>query len=54
MEAREQSKRGGKRPGSGAPYGNWNAFKHGRYSERVQALYRLMREHARNAVRGQI
>jgi len=31
--------RGGKRPGAGAPRGNINGLKHGRYSPRVQAAF---------------
>ena len=36
MAARK--KRGGRRPGAGAPKGNLNALKTGRYSTRVRAL----------------
>ncbi|MDP3766961.1 MAG: hypothetical protein Q8S13_03010 [Dehalococcoidia bacterium] len=32
------SKRGGRRPGAGAPRGNLNALKSGRYSKRLKAL----------------
>ena len=32
------SKRGGKRPGAGAPRGNLNGLKSGRYSKQVKAL----------------
>ncbi len=35
---RPASKRGGKRPGAGAPKGNLNALKGGRYSLRVRAF----------------
>ena len=35
---RPASKRGGRRPGAGAPKGNMNALKSGRYSTRVRAL----------------
>ncbi len=35
---RRASARGGKRPGAGAPKGNLNALKSGRYSKRVRAL----------------
>ena len=31
--------RGGKRPGAGAPRGNYNGLKHGRYSPRILAAY---------------
>jgi len=30
--------RGGRRPGSGAPKGNMNALKHGKYSMKVKEL----------------
>ena len=32
------SRRGGRRPGAGAPKGNLNGLKTGRYSKQVQAL----------------
>ncbi len=32
------SKRGGRRPGAGAPKGNLNGLKSGRYSKQIQAL----------------
>jgi hypothetical protein len=32
-EPKKPKKRGGKRPGAGAPKGNMNALKHGRYSK---------------------
>jgi hypothetical protein len=46
-----KSKRGGPRPGSGAPKGNVNALKHGRYSRRqTQLLDSLLAvPHAREA-----
>ena len=34
----EPSRRGGKRPGAGAPRGNLNALKHGRHSNQLQQL----------------
>jgi hypothetical protein len=34
--------RGGKRAGAGAPKGNLNGFKHGRYSRQYQALLRII------------
>ena len=34
----ERSRRGGRRPGAGAPRGNLNALKSGRYSKRLAAL----------------
>lgn len=35
-----KGRRGGRRQGSGAPQGNFNALKHGRYSHRLRdALY---------------
>ncbi len=34
----EPSRRGGKRPGAGAPRGNLNALKHGRHSAQLQQL----------------
>ena len=36
-------KRGGKRPGAGAPKGNLNAFKSGRYSKQMRALRLALR-----------
>jgi hypothetical protein len=33
--------RGGPRPGAGAPIGNINALRHGRYSPRLLALLRI-------------
>lgn len=33
--------RGGKRPGAGAPPGNMNAFKHGKYSFYLQEVQRF-------------
>lgn len=38
----EQSRRGGKRPGAGAPKGNINAVKTGRYSKRLRAVARAL------------
>ena len=38
----EQSQRGGKRPGAGAPKGNMNAVKSGRYSMRLRAVAKAM------------
>ena len=49
MESEKQSNRGGRRLGAGAPQGNWNAFKHGRYSARFRALYEIMNEHVTTA-----
>jgi hypothetical protein len=37
----ERSRRGGKRPGAGAPKGNLNALKHGRHSAQLRALLAL-------------
>ncbi len=37
------SKRGGRRPGAGAPQGNLNGLKHGRYSRRIEALRLALR-----------
>lgn len=34
----EQSTRGGRRPGAGAPPGNLNALKHGRYSKKLSVM----------------
>ena len=34
--------RGGRRPGAGAPKGNYNAFKHGRNSRRLQELAAIL------------
>jgi hypothetical protein len=33
-----RSRHGGRRPGAGAPRGNFNGFKHGGYSRRYRAL----------------
>lgn len=38
MERPRTSKRGGRRPGAGAPKGNLNALKTGRYSKRLAGL----------------
>jgi hypothetical protein len=35
--------RGGRRPGAGAPKGNWNALSTGRRSKRIQALVLALR-----------
>jgi len=37
-----KSKRGGRRPGAGAPKGNLNALKHGRHSKQFAALGALV------------
>ena len=34
--------RGGRRPGAGAPKGNYNAFKHGRNSRRIRELAEIL------------
>jgi hypothetical protein len=36
--------RGGRRPGAGAPEGNTNALRGGRYSERIRPLEKLLLE----------
>ncbi len=38
----ETTKRGGARPGAGAPKGNLNALKPGRYSQQLRAFLRLV------------
>jgi hypothetical protein len=38
----EPKKRGGKRPGAGAPKGNLNAMKHGRYSKQFATIGALL------------
>ncbi len=38
IEPRASKPRGGRRPGAGAPKGNLNAFKTGRFSKRLAAL----------------
>lgn len=40
----QPSRRGGPRPGAGAPRGNTNALKNGRYSQRVRALEELLED----------
>lgn len=42
-------KRGGKRPGAGAPRGNLNGLKSGRYSKQVKALKLALRTVPRTA-----
>ena len=42
--------RGGRRPGAGAPGGNTNALKSGRYSQRVRHLEQLLEDVAAYAV----
>ena len=46
---RRASKRGGKRSGAGAPRGNLNGLKSGRYSKQVQALKLALRAVPRTA-----
>ncbi len=41
----EPSRRGGRRPGAGAPRGNLNALKHGRDSAYVQTLIQALAAH---------
>jgi hypothetical protein len=41
----EPSRRGGRRPGAGAPHGNLNALKHGRHSAYVQTLIHALAAH---------
>jgi hypothetical protein len=40
----QPSRRGGPRPGAGAPRGNTNALKNGRYSQRGRALEELLED----------
>ncbi|MFQ5933537.1 MAG: hypothetical protein ACE5KI_02720 [Dehalococcoidia bacterium] len=42
--ARPEHRRGGKRPGAGAPKGNLNRLKHGRNSRQLQILVDLVAE----------
>src|SRR3972149_6217385 len=41
----EPSRRGGKRPGAGAPAGNLNALKHGAHSSYIHALVQALAAH---------